>query len=262
MSRTLTLIHAGWSSVQALVRQGRRHEARVRVRRLLDRTDLPPFVAADAHRLAAELAIEAEQYATARRHLTAAAELEPSHARTHYLAGLAHENDPHGDDRKAAVKFRTAAELDPKTALYRACFGRAAVRCDKLKTGVRALVAAAEAAPAELPVIRVVVDGLIEAGKAGTARRLAQIARFRNPGSRELTRLWERARFAAAHAEQAQREPQDAAFATEGALTLLPFIRVVRPGAKSAPVAGTIRRDLVSKPRPHLPRLMGKKADR
>jgi hypothetical protein len=263
MSRTLTLIHAGWSSVQSLVREGRKREARTQVERLLDRADLPAPVAADAHRLAAELLLDAERFARARHHLRAAAGLEAKNARTHYLAGLAHENDPQGNDRKAAVSYRKASELEPKNALYRACFGRAAVRCDRLKTGVKALVAAADASPKDLPVLRVVVDGLIEAGRVGTARRLVGKARFLCPGNREVAGLWERTRFEAARVGQRRRNPQDANLAREGDLVLLPFFRVVGVGAgPRAPGGGSIRRDLVSTPRPHLPRLLGMKADR
>src|SRR5207253_5817262 len=114
MSRTLTLIHAGWASVKALARDGRRRDALTQVERLLACPDLPVPVGADAHRLTAELLIDAERYAKARRHLRAAAGLEPGCARTHYLAGLAFEKDPHGDDRRAAVRFKSASELEPQ----------------------------------------------------------------------------------------------------------------------------------------------------
>ena len=74
--------------------------------------------------------IETEHYAKARRHLRAAAGLEPPCARTHYLAGLAFEKDPHGDDRRAAVRFKTASELEPQNPLFRA------LRVDKLTISV------------------------------------------------------------------------------------------------------------------------------
>src|SRR5687768_7971796 len=101
MSRTLTILHSGWTSARALARGGRRTDALVLLDRLLSRPDVPSALAADAHRLAGELELEAERYAAARRHLRAAAALEPAHAATHYQLGLAHERDPHGDDRRA-----------------------------------------------------------------------------------------------------------------------------------------------------------------
>jgi hypothetical protein len=261
MSRTLTMIHAGWASVQSLVRDGRRRDALTQLERLLACPDLPVPVAANAHRLTAELLIDAERFAMARRHLRVVAGLEPCCARTHYLAGLAFEKDPHGDDRRAAVRFRKASALEPHNPLFRACFGRAAVRCDRLKTGVRALLGAADAAPDSLPVVRVVVGGLIEAGRVTAARRVLAKARFLRPGNRELAGLWDRVRFEAARVGQNKRNTQDAGFAREGDIVLLPFVRVVGSGAGKA-AGGVIRRDVMSKPRPHLPRLRRSKADR
>src|SRR5262249_52409786 len=160
--RMLTLLEAGWASVRSSAKQGRRADALTRATRLLARPDLPASIAAEAHRLAGELQLEAERYSESRRHLRASAALEPACARTFYILGLAHERDPHGCDRRAALCFRKASELDPGTRLYRAAFGRAAVRCDRKKLGVRELLAVANAALGDVDVIRVVTDGLLE----------------------------------------------------------------------------------------------------
>ena len=55
------------------------------------------------------------------------------------------------------------------------------MRCDRVKLGVRALLAAAGAAPGDVPVLRVVVGGLLEAGKPGAAKRVIVQARFLCP---------------------------------------------------------------------------------
>ena len=52
------------------------------------------------------------------------------------------------------------------------------VRSDRPKTGISELLAAAEAAPGDLAVIRVVIDGLLEADRPGTARRLLNRTSF------------------------------------------------------------------------------------
>lgn len=264
MSRMLTLIHAGWASARSLARSGRRSDALTQTERLLSYPDLPAPVAADAHRLAGELLIDAERFVNARRHLRAAAALEPNHARTHYLLGVAFEKDPHGDDSRAMRRFRKASRLEPKNPLYRACHGRSAVRNDRVKAGVRAMVQAANDCPESLPVVRVAVGGLIEAGRVSAARRVLTKARFRHPGNRELAGLWERTRFEAARLQQYTSKTQDAEFATEGDVSTLPFVRLVTsdrgPGCGTG--CGTIRLDLVSKSRPHLARLRVRKADR
>lgn len=259
MSRTLTLLDSGWASARALARAGRRTDALALIGRLLAR---PAAVAADARRLAGELELEAERYGAARRHLRAAAALEPGHAGTHYKLGLAHERDPHGDDRRAAVRFKTASELEPANPLYRAAFGRAAVRCDRVKLGVRALLAAAEAAPGNVPLLRVVVGGLLEAGKPALARGVVEKARFLCPADRELNAIRGRVRFEIARRrQQNERRKQDAPFATEGEFVLLPFVRVVG-GSGRAATPGTVRFDRGSQPRPHLTRMRSYRADR
>src|SRR5205814_8127136 len=125
---------------------GRRPEARAHLGGLLGRPDLPTPLAATARRLAGELELDGGNYAAARRHLRAAAGLEPNHARTQYTLGVAHERDPHGDARRAAARFRRASKLDPGNPLYRAAFGRAAVRCGKVRLGAKELLGAADAA--------------------------------------------------------------------------------------------------------------------
>jgi len=268
MSRMLTLIQAGWSSIRFLAAQGRRTDALSRLPRLLSRQDVPTPIAADAHRLAGELLTDAEQYTNARRHLRAAAALEPLHARTYYLWALAHERDPNGCDRRAALRFRKAASLEPANGLYRACSGRAAVRCDRIKWGVCELLQAADRAPGDLAVIRVVVDGLLEADRLGTARRVLNRVAFvcRDIGSvRGLKFLNERIQFAIARRGQrgergTTRHGQDANFARDGGRVVLPFIRVATE--TPARTAERVRRDVLSLPRPHFPRLRSRRADR
>ena len=169
MSRTLTLIDAGWDCVKAFAARSRRGDAVTRVETLLARPDLPAPVAADARLLVAQLLFDAEKYPEARCHLRAAADLRPGHAHTQYLLGAAHEDDGYGEPRKAAARYRKAAELDPANALYRAAYGRAAVRSDRPKGGVRALLQAATQSD-DVAVVSVVIDGLLEAGKVGAAR--------------------------------------------------------------------------------------------
>jgi hypothetical protein len=261
----LNLIGAGWASVRFTAKHGRRTDALTQAARLLARPDLPALVAAEAHQLAGELLTEAEKYSEARRHLRAAAALEPNCARIFFLWGLTHELDPHGCDRRAALCFRRALAKEEANSLYRAAFGRAAVRCGRTKTGVRELLSAAKAAPAEVEVAAIVVAGLIEAGRLQAARRVVTQARFLNPGNQELLALWARVRFEAARKKQSSyrgstRYRQDADFATDGGRVVLPFMRVVAEAEKRHEV-GIVRQDVVSLPQPHFPRLRVRNAD-
>jgi predicted Zn-dependent protease len=264
MSRTLTLTQAGWNSARALARAGRRKEALAQLGRLLGRTDLTTPLAADARRLAGELELDAGNYAAARRHLRAVAGLEPAHARTQYTLGVAHERDPHGDARRAAARFRRASTLDPGNPLYRAAFGRAVVRCGKVRRGAKELLEAADAALLRgvAAVTEIVVDGLLEAGRVTAARRVLAKARFRFPGHRPLLALWGQVRFEAALDSQTTRRTQDAASATDGGITLLPFVRVVGTEPRRPATGGTVRFDkATTRQRPHIARLRSTKAD-
>ncbi len=261
MSRTLALISATLASVRALAKQGRRCDALKQATLLLERTDLPDEVAFDANRLAGELAIDLEKFTKARQHLRAAENLQPTDAKTQYLLGIAHEHDPQGDDRRAAVRYRRASILEPNNAHYAACLGRALVRCGKAKHGVRILLASAKVSTSDVAVIRVLVDGLVEAGRVDAARKVVVKARFLNPNNRELASLWDRVRFEAARTKQGTRTRQDAQFAMDGALNTLPFIRLVGTPPQRTADGGTIRMDRVSHARPHFPRMLGLKAE-
>ncbi|QDU23628.1 hypothetical protein [Urbifossiella limnaea] len=247
MSRTLSLVHGGLTAARELIRRGRRPEALTRLRQLLAGSDVAPAAAAEAHRLAAELLIDFDRFGAARRHLRAALGLEPGCAATFYLAGLASERDPAGDDRRAAVRFRRASELEPTNANYRAAFGRALVRANLVNAGARELEAAAALAAGDLTVLRLVVSGLLEAGRSAAAQRVVLKARFLRPACASVAGLWNQVRFEAARQSQrSHRGAQDAHAAREGR-PLLPFLRVV--GAEGW------RSDVVSAPRPHLARL-------
>jgi hypothetical protein len=271
MSTTLTLIEAGWESIRLTAARGHRTGALDRLARLLERPDLPPATAAEGHRLAGELALDLGRYSAARRHLRAAAKLEPTHAGVRFLMGRAWEEDPNGCDRRAARCFKKSVTLAAE-ALPRAHFGRAAARCGKVKLGTRELLAAA-AGSGERDVVRVVVCGLLEAGRADDARRVLAAVRFLHPGDGELAAMWELVKFETARlgqlkrARAARREnvkpryAQEAHFATEGDRVTLPFLRLA-DDTNPAQAGGTVRRDAASFPRPHLARLGLRKADR
>jgi hypothetical protein len=259
----LTLIQAAWESACRLARCGRRIDALARIRKILALADVPADIAAGAHRLAGELLLDLERFRPARCQLRAALQLEEA-ARTHYLLGIAFEQDPHGDDQRAATRFRRAMRLEPLNALYRAAFGRAAVRCNRVKMGVKELLSAADAATDDIAVIRVVVEGLIEADQPSEAHRVLNKARFLFSKYTQFPVLMGRVRFEMARRGQRKlRSRQEASFAREGATGLLPFIRIANREEGGTPVgAGTIRCDTISFPRPHLTGFIRSKADR
>lgn len=242
MSRTLTLTEAGWQSILALATAGRHTTALSRLRRYLCRPDIPTARAAAAHRLAGELLLEQQRYAAARRHLRAAVALRPE-AGTYYALGLAYERDGDTDAGRALRAFRRAWRLAPDQAIYQAAFGRAAIRAGHPRRGLRAVLGAAAAAPGDLAVLRVVIDGLLIVGRFTAARRVLTRARFLRRHDQELLVLEGRVRFAAARAIRVKhgrvtRPEQDAGFATDGDRVALPFVRPHEPAAAAAGPTG------------------------
>ncbi len=262
MSRMLNLIGAGWDSVLSSAAHGRGTETLKQLRCLLAHPELPSSVACKAYRMAGELSIEAEQYSRARRYFRSAAGIAPSNPETYHLWGLAYECDPHGCDRHAARLFRKASLLEPENPKYRAAFGRAAVRSGSIKRGVRELMAAASAARGEVAVIRVITQGLIEAGRFKDARAVLNKARFlcfQTGKGKELETLMELVRFEFARSAQREitRHRLDADYAMDGGRVVLPFVRIADSTRKPTKSAGngSQRRDVVSLPRPHFPQL-------
>lgn len=256
MSPRLALVGCGMDVARLYARKGRRNDARRQALQLLRRSDLTVAEAADAQRVVGEIELDSECFAKARKHLRSSLALEPEHARTWFLAGLAYERDPHGDDRRAACCFRKAAKLATENATYRAAFGRAAIRCGHLKRGVRELMLCTEAALKDAGLLEVVVEGLLEAGKVNAANRIVTQARFSCPGASGIRRLQDRVRYESARRGQRRASStQDAGPDTDVGVRLLPFLRVVRSdtGGKTPPA--NVRQDVASFPRPHLPRL-------
>ena len=256
MSRRLALVDSGLAVARLFARKGRRNDALTQSLMLLKRSDLTVSEAADAHRVAGECLLDSERFAKARKQLRSSLTLEPGHARTWFLAGLAQERDPHGDDTRAVRCFFRAHKLAPENAAYRAAFGRAAIRCDRLKRGVRELLIAAESALTDATLLEVVIEGLLEAGKVAAANRIIVKALFSCPRHGGIRRLQDRVRYESARRGQRRASStQDAGSAKDGGTRLLPFLRVVRSDTGSTMAPANVRQDVASFPRPHLPRL-------
>ena len=102
----------------------------------------------------------------------------------------------------------------------------------RTRIGMNSLQQAIADAPGDLAVLRIVTDGMIEAGRTEDARQAINRARFLCSEHRELDRLEQRVKFESAR--RRQRKTQDATSATDGGFTSLPFLRIA---------GGMVRRD-------------------
>jgi tetratricopeptide (TPR) repeat protein len=208
-----------------------------------------------------KLAFARERYGEARRHLRIAERLQTDEAEIYYLWGRAYEFDPHGCDRRAARKYRKATILNASEPKYRAALGRALVRISNVRSGVKVLRRAAEAAPTDPEVLEIVREGLQEAEQAELALQILNKARFLAPGNRQVKHLWERARFDATAEIQKQNRKEMRTVRDERP-AVIPFVRIhsetnieTNPDAKIL----RVRRDT---PEQIQPRLAGLKAYR
>lgn len=256
MSRMLTFHDAAWASAKAAATAGHRADALALLAPLLNGAGVPARRLLLAHRLAGRIHAAAERYGKARKHLLAAAKLDPTTAEIHYELGLAYENDPYGCDRRAARRFLRAAKLDPAQARFAAAAGRALVRIDRVRAGVKRLLAAAVMAPSDAAVLAVVVDGLCDAGKLKRAQTIVTKARFLSGGDAKIDQLRDEVRYATARQEQRRGR------ATVGrGPVLLPYLPVAG-GTKATAGGGIVRRDVGSRPAPHVGRLRAYRSER
>jgi Flp pilus assembly protein TadD len=200
-------------------------------------------------RAAAGVAFAQEKYRRARKLLREAVALAPTDAGLWFEMGRAYEDDPHGCDRKAARRYKKAAQLNANEPKYKAALGRAMVRINEVGSGVRVLCRAADAAPTDADVLGVVAEGLREAGRAELAFKLLSKARFMAPTDRGIGHLWERAKFdMLAERQKGGRRTPPAA---------IPMLRVYQ----DTPAQVNTRIDRGHAPAPHIARLRAFRSD-
>ena len=206
-------------------------------------------------RAAAQVALTQERFRKARKLLREAIALAPADAALWHDLGRAYEDDPHGSDRQAARRYKKATTLNADDPKHRAALGRAMVRINETTSGVKVLLRAAAAAPADAEVLGVVVEGLREAGRAEDAFRLLSKARFLAPADTRIERLWNRARFDLLAEEQRGN-------AAPPAPRVIPMLRVFSDAPQKAPERNTARRDYGHTPTSHIARLRAFRGDR
>ena len=251
MSKTLTLIGDGLAVAASLFHTGRTAEAGGVLAALAGGAD-SPAERVTVLRAAATVAASDERYGRARKLLREAVRLAPTDAALWHDLGRACEDDPRGSDLRARRYHRKATTLNTDEPSFRASLGRAMVRINETKSGVKVLLRAAAEAPADADVLAVVAEGLTEAGRAEDAFRLLSKARFLAPACGRIQKLWQRARFDLAAADQ--RGPARPA-------AVLPLLRVFSDAPRAVERIYA-RRDANHTPTPHIARLRAFRGDR
>lgn len=249
MSRMLSLFDDGLAAAAHLFQTGRTTRAAATLDQVRGGANSTTD-AVKALRAAAAVAVADEKYRRARKLLREAIALAPSDAGLWFEMGRAYEDDPHGCDRKAARRYKKAAQLNANEPKFKAALGRAMVRINEVGSGVRQLCRAADAAPADAEVLGVVAEGLREAGRAELAFQLLSKARFLAPADRGIEHLWSRAKFDML--AQQQKTERGTAPAS------IPMLRVFNDAPARIPHS---RSDNTHTPAPHIARLRAFRSD-
>ena len=232
---------------------GRGADARLLLERLLALEDVADAIRAAAHRVLAELDIDAQQFRRARRHLRAVIILEPTDAASRYRFARAIDADPTADPQRGWKSLRKAIDLEPTKAEYWSLLGRIGLKIGRPRAALKAFRRAAELAPREESVLDEIAIGFWSLNRDNEAATLLTRARFRAPHDSAIDRLWDRFRF------ECSRRMQDAvqAESDDARPNVLAFTGRVSSDSDEGTPSSISRTDGGSVPQPHLFRLMG-----
>ncbi|MCZ2341743.1 MAG: hypothetical protein LC104_08090 [Bacteroidales bacterium] len=234
---------------------GRPTAALARLAPLLGGNPLPVPTTVTVRQLAAQLEIERDRFAAARRHLQVAITADPNNASLYFDLGTAFQDDPSGCDTRAARYFGKAWQRARTNAHYLAAWGVALVRSHRVSDGVARLNRAAKMAPGDLGVLELIVTGLLEAGRTQRARTIVNGARFAIRNTATINQLLNRIRF-----EETRMRQEFSGRARWEGTAVLPFVRLTTTG-RTHTGSGVVRRDVASWNEPHLGRLRAHRAE-
>jgi tetratricopeptide (TPR) repeat protein len=251
MSESLAFQEALWANAKSAAKQGHFTQALRHLQPLLQSAD-DPIRQLLAYRLAGRVYAHQDQYKLARRMFKLAVKLDQKSHQTWYDLGQAFEQDPYGCDRRAAICFRNAVKLLPQEAKYRAAFGLALVRLNKLKKAFAQLHEATRLAGDDLSILKTIVTAYLEADRPELAEKVLAAVRFVAPQSRTLQELLSKVQYAQTAAGQRKAKPKLVN-------RVVPFLKIVSDEPSVAVSGEIIRHDFGSKAKPHFSTYRGKR---
>lgn len=255
MSRTLNLAERTLARGRNLQELGCDGEAIRLLGQLAGWRQLPAEVAEETQSRLAAIHLRHQQYAQARRHLTAALLHRPDNARCHYELATAYDTDEKAQALAAYEHYQQSLELLPNQPDCLSDFGLLALRLGKKEEGLRALRRAVELAPDDPGIVGKLIEGLRQCRQFEEARWTLRAALFRNSRNDAFHKLWNDFRF------QRAQEAQQAARQFNGNLSeddepmVLPFVPGGAADAPRTPHRRRLRLDGASPfSPPHTPR--------
>jgi tetratricopeptide (TPR) repeat protein len=202
MSRTLKLIDHLLARSQHLQECGRTSEALKVLKSVADFGDLPAKSVVEMQSRLAQIYLDQRRFKRAQKALELALQHDPNNAQLRFLqaTAISSSNDP--DHAKALDHYQRSLELQPDQPDCLAACGLLEIRLGWSQEGLEHCRRAAELAPDDAEVVRMVAKGLRLANQSEEARDLLLAARFRNSKNCRFQQLWTRHRFHRARREQ------------------------------------------------------------
>lgn len=173
-----------------LAHLGRPQDALNNLTRLLTMRKISRQVVRRARTLMGELHLNAERFRSARRALREALKIDPEHARSRYLLGLAIERDINAEPKHAVRHFRAVLRAKPNHPRTLAALGRVAFRLNRVGLALKYLRQAHALRPDDQSILESYCDVLYQEERFAEARKVLIAVRFRKPNDQVITRLW------------------------------------------------------------------------
>ncbi len=240
MGMTLNLIDILLTTGRRFFEIGRYSDAITSLNKLANFRKLPEPILLEMQSLLADAHFEQGDYKEARRHLTAAIAIKPTHAEYHYLMAVAIEKDETADRERAEMYYQRAIKLDAAEAVYWLDYAGYLFSMEKRPQALKAARKALALAPRDAEILGPAADMLRENGYADDAAKALRDALFLSGGSSEFRSLWNLHQFKMIRLDQQPKQP---ARQQPERPVILPFTPRATQGTYKAIGGKTIRID-------------------
>ncbi len=241
MGMTLNLIDILLSTGRHFVELGCYSEAITSLNKLSNFRNLPEPILEEMQALLADAQLELGNYKDARRHLTAAIAMKPTHAEYHYLMAVAIEKDETADLTRAEMYYQRAIKLDAAEPVYWLDFAGYLFSMEKKPKALKAARKAIALAPLDIDILDPAADLLRSNGCADEATKVLRDALFLSGGGREFRSLWQEHQFKLLQIDQ--DEERTSRTKISGEPVILPFVSRPSRGTFQTLGGKTIRID-------------------
>lgn len=222
MGMTLNLIDILLSTGRHYFEMGRYSDAITAFNKLANFRNLPEPILLKVQSLLADAHFEQGNFKDARRHLTAAIAMKPTHAEYHYLMAVAIEKDDTAQRERAEMYYQRAIKLDAAEAVYWLDYATYLISMTKQAQALKTVRKAILLAPRDADILGPAAELLRANGCAAEATKALRDALFLSGGSHEFRSLWQLHQFKLIQLDQDEKRPSHSQ--CDGTPVILKFV--------------------------------------